>query len=92
MIDAEFEQKHHFVKSKGCPHTFAKTDAKINKKYNFKSNFDESEVDTLGGIVMRAFGRVPKKGEITSIDQFKFKILQADGRRIRLLRVTPKRI
>lgn len=57
----------------------------------FKTDLDDSDVDTIGGIVVRAFGRVPKKGEITIINSFKFKVLQSDNRRLYLLRVTPKK-
>ncbi|EKD74911.1 MAG: hypothetical protein ACD_44C00296G0002 [uncultured bacterium] len=58
----------------------------------FKTQFDDNEFDTIGGLITRAFGHVPKKGEITSINNLKFKILQSDSRRIYSLRITPKKI
>lgn len=44
-------------------------------------------MDTIGGYVTRAFGFVPKRGEMTIIDDFQFKVLRSDGRRIRRLQV-----
>lgn len=49
--------------------------------------FDDREFDTIGGIVMHAFGHLPKRGETIVIDNFRFKVLSADNRRIHLLRM-----
>jgi magnesium and cobalt transporter len=58
----------------------------------FNAQLDDSEFDTIGGLVMHAFGHLPKRGETTVIGPFRFKVLHADNRRIRLLRVTiPKK-
>ena len=48
---------------------------------------DDGDVDTIGGMVTNRFGRVPKRGEVTVIDGFKFQVLRADSRQIHLLRV-----
>lgn len=56
----------------------------------FKTSFDDSAVDTIGGIVMRAFGHLPRKGEIIILAGHEFKILRADRRRIYLLQVAPR--
>ncbi len=53
----------------------------------FATRFDEDEFDTIGGIVIQAFGRLPKRNESITIDELTFKVLNADHRRIRLLRV-----
>ncbi|MEY3182851.1 MAG: hypothetical protein RLZ35_836 [Pseudomonadota bacterium] len=58
---------------------------------HFNTQLDDSAVDTIGGIVMRAFGHLPKKGEVITLADHKFKILRADRRRIYLLQVTPVR-
>ena len=34
---------------------------------------------------MTNFGHLPKRGEVIVIDQFEFKVINADARRIRLL-------
>lgn len=53
----------------------------------FNANLDMSEFDTIGGLVLKAFGHLPKRGENIIINHYRFKVLHADNRRIRLLRV-----
>ncbi|MBX9587449.1 MAG: CBS domain-containing protein [Gammaproteobacteria bacterium] len=53
----------------------------------FKTQFSEEEFDTIGGLVMNRFGHLPKRGESIVIDNLRIKILHADNRRIRLLKV-----
>lgn len=53
----------------------------------FNTNFSTQEFDTIGGLVMNRLGHLPKRGESLVIDQFRFKILHADSRRIRLVKV-----
>ena len=57
----------------------------------FYSDFSDEEFDTIGGLVMHRFGRLPRRGEVISIDRFRFKVLNADSRRIHLLQVTERR-
>ncbi|MYM64660.1 CBS domain-containing protein [Pseudomaricurvus sp. HS19] len=54
----------------------------------FKSGFDEDDHDTIGGILMRAFGHLPTRNEVVEIDGYTFRVLYADNRRIHLLRLT----
>jgi magnesium and cobalt transporter len=54
----------------------------------FSCKFDDADADTIGGIVLHAFGHMPKKGEQVSIDNFEFKIVSADNRRIQVLQLT----
>lgn len=50
----------------------------------------EEEIDTLGGLVVSLIGRVPERGEIIPHPSgYEFEILQADPRRIKLLRLRP---
>jgi magnesium and cobalt transporter len=53
----------------------------------FGSNFSDAEYDTIGGLVINAFGYLPIRGEVVTIEGFEFKVLRADKRRIHLLRV-----
>src|SRR3954469_3716531 len=53
----------------------------------FGTQFPDDEFDTVGGLVLRAFGRLPKRGEATSIDGFRFRVLRADSRRLHTLQV-----
>ena len=54
----------------------------------FGTRFSDEEYDTIGGLVMHQFGRLPRRGEAVTIDGLEFKVLRADRRRIDQLRVT----
>lgn len=58
----------------------------------FDVELDNKEADTIGGLIIREFGHLPKRGESVEIEGFVFKILRADNRRIHLLQVTPPEI
>jgi CBS domain containing-hemolysin-like protein len=49
----------------------------------------EEDVDTLGGVVAAALGRVPVRGEIVSYGGAEFEVLEADPRRAKRLRIRP---
>ncbi len=53
----------------------------------FGSALPDSEYDTIGGLVVHHFGRVPVRGDEIEFDQFNFKVLRADRRRVNILRV-----
>ncbi len=53
----------------------------------FGGEFEDDEFDTIGGLVLKAFGRLPKRGEAVEVASFRFKVLNADSRRLRLLSV-----
>lgn len=48
----------------------------------FKTNFNNHEVDTIGGFLLKKFGKIPKKYENIDISQFNFKISLVDNKRI----------
>lgn len=53
-----------------------------------RTNADEEEVDTLGGLVSLLSGRVPARGEVIAHDSgVVFEVVDADPRRIKRLRV-----
>ena len=54
----------------------------------FGSHFDAEQFDTIGGIVAKEFGYLPKREEKVIVEGFAFKVLNADSRRIRLLHLT----
>jgi len=54
----------------------------------FDLEIDEEEFDTIGGVVLKAFGHLPERGETVEISALEFKVLNADSRRVRLLQVT----
>ena len=53
----------------------------------FVTQFSDEEFDTIGGIVLQAFGHMPQRGEELEIAGLCFEVLNADSRRVRLLRV-----
>jgi magnesium and cobalt transporter len=55
----------------------------------FDTRFSDEEFDTLGGLVMQRFGHLPGRGEHTEIGGWRFTVLNADNRRIRLLEAEP---
>ena len=58
----------------------------FNQQFNTK--FVDEEVDTIGGLIMQAFGYLPKRGEEITLENLHFKVTSADSRRIIQLRVT----
>lgn len=52
------------------------------------TDYDDEEFDTIGGLVTKKFGRVPKRGELKTIGKFQFKVLRADSRRVLLLQAS----
>ena len=57
----------------------------------FGTNYDDEEFDTIGGLVLKRFGRIPQRGEQVSFDNLAFKVLRADSRRMHLLQVVKKK-
>jgi magnesium and cobalt transporter len=51
------------------------------------SDFSDQEYKTVGGLVLQGFKRLPKRGESTTIDNFRFKVIRADSRRIYTVQV-----
>jgi magnesium and cobalt transporter len=54
----------------------------------FKTNFSDEEFDTVGGLVLSGFGRMPKRGESVDLAGFRFAVQRADSRRVHLLDVS----
>ena len=55
----------------------------------FGSAVDDEESDTVGGVVVRAFARLPSSREQITFDGFRFTVVRADKRRVHLLQVRP---
>jgi magnesium and cobalt transporter len=53
----------------------------------FGTDFSDEEFDTVGGLVIKRFGRVPKRGESAVLDGYSFQVLRADSRKIHSLMV-----
>ena len=53
----------------------------------FAVNFPAEDFDTVAGLVIDRFGRLPKRGESLVIEGLRFTVLRADSRRLYLLSV-----
>ncbi|MGD9602710.1 MAG: HlyC/CorC family transporter [Gammaproteobacteria bacterium] len=52
----------------------------------FGTSLPDTQYDTIGGLVVHHFGRVPARGEQIEFAGFNFKVLRADRRRVLVLR------
>lgn len=53
----------------------------------FECEFSDEDYDTIGGLVMQALGRLPKRGEKLQFGGFEFVVVKADKRRVDSLQV-----
>jgi magnesium and cobalt transporter len=51
------------------------------------TDFSDQDYDTVGGLVLNKFGRLPKRGESIDFDGLKVQVLRADSRRVHTLMV-----
>ncbi len=51
----------------------------------FGTAFSDEEYDTIGGLLMQEFGRLPRRGETIQVGELEFRVLRADRRRIDLV-------
>lgn len=93
QIVGEIEDEHDFdegafIFKRGTNEYTAKAHTAI-ADFNayFNVDLDEDDVDTLGGLVSQAMGHVPKRGESVRINDFLFKVVRADSRKVWLLSI-----
>ena len=53
----------------------------------FSTTFSDAEYDTVGGLLIRKLGRLPKRNEVIELEGLRFQVLRADSRRIHSLLV-----
>jgi len=58
----------------------------------FEAELDDEDYETIGGLIMRQFGRMPRRGEALNYAGFRFRILAADRRRIHRLEVSRRAV
>ncbi len=51
------------------------------------TTLSDDDVDTIGGLVSKHLGRMPRKGEQFNIDRLRFEVLRADARQVHVLLV-----
>lgn len=91
IVDEYDTVDEHFIK-KQDENTFSVRALTPIEEFNeyFGTQFQDKEADTMGGLILREFGHLPKRGEAIEIQNYRFKVLRADNRRIHLLQVVPK--
>nr|WP_058483432.1 transporter associated domain-containing protein [Legionella spiritensis] len=92
-IEDEFDiDEEAYIKEHGDSQYIVKAHTPIEEfNEQLGARFSDETYDTIGGIVMNKFGYLPKRGEVIIIDQFEFKVINADARRIKLLACTDTR-
>lgn len=92
-IEDEFDiDEEAYIKAHGDARYIIKAHTPIEEfNEQLKADFSDESYDTVGGIVMASFGYLPKRNEVIMVDNFEFKILNADARRIRLLECYDRR-
>jgi hemolysin (HlyC) family protein len=85
--DAEVD---HFIRKISDDDFFVKALTPI-EDFNeyFHTQLSDEEFDTIGGLVIQAFGHMPTRNETTTIDKFEFQVINADQRKIHSLRMRP---
>ncbi len=89
-IEDEFDEEEIEPIRQLSQHSYAVLALTNIERFNqqFATMFNDEEVDTVGGLVMQAFGHLPKRGEEIVLDGITFKVTSADSRRLIQLRVT----
>lgn len=88
-IEDEFDEEEVADIRQLSRHTYAVRALTDIEDFNqqFNSHFEDEEMDTIGGIVMQAFGYLPQRGEEIVLEDLNFKVTSADSRRITQLQV-----
>jgi magnesium and cobalt transporter len=89
-IEDETDEEEQKVIRQLSKHTFSVNALTTIEDFNehFNTNFSDEEIDTVGGLVMTAFGHLPERGELVVIDELQFKVTNSDNRRIIQLQAT----
>ena len=58
----------------------------------FNTNFNEDEVDTIGGLILQQLSHLPQKGEKIELGPFLFTVIEASNRGINTLNLVRKKI
>ncbi|MEY2632965.1 MAG: hypothetical protein RIR00_1619 [Pseudomonadota bacterium] len=86
----DFDEAHDNIRLDSAGRYRVKAQTEI-EDFNlaFRTRFSDEEFDTVGGLVLRHLGRVPKRNETLEIEGVRFQVLRADSRRLYTLLVDP---
>ena len=86
--DPDFDESHDNIIPEANGRFRVKAQTEIaDFNAHFGTQFPDDEFDTVGGLVLTSFGRLPKRGEATLIGDLRFRVLRADSRRLLTLQV-----
>jgi magnesium and cobalt transporter len=93
QIVGEIEDEHdvddeNYIKQMDTDTFIVKAETPIE---DFRAYFafepDDAAYDTVGGLLLKAFGHLPTRGESIELGGLRFRVMNADSRRLRLLQV-----
>jgi CBS domain containing-hemolysin-like protein len=63
--------------------------ALVDLEAELEHTFEREDVDTVGGLILAELGRVPRSGEVLTIDRWRFVVDVVVRRRVRRVAVWP---
>ena len=85
----DFDEEDSFIKQVDDSTFMVKALTSIEDfNESFHTKFLDDEFDTIGGVIVDRFGRLPDCDETITIDALEFKVVNANNRQIHLLQVT----
>ena len=84
----DFDEAHDNIRQDSTGRYRVKAQTEIEDfNATFGTAYSDDDFDTVGGLVLRHLGRVPKRNEVIEIDHLRFQVLRADSRRLYTLLV-----
>src|SRR5574337_177484 len=84
----DYDESHDNIIPEANGHFRVKAQTEIaDFNAQFGTHFEDDDFDTIGGLLLKSFGHLPKRGEVTSLEGFRFRVLRADSRRLHAVRV-----
>lgn len=79
----DFDEAHDNIRLDAAGRYRVKAQTEIDT-FNeaFGTHFSDDEFDTVGGLILRHLGRVPKRNEAVEVGGMRFHVLRADSRRL----------
>lgn len=88
----DIDEEAH-IKAHGDAHYMIKADTPLEEfNETLSAELQDKTHDTIGGLIMAQFGRLPARGERITTAGFEFIIVNADARRIKLIECIDKRV
>jgi magnesium and cobalt transporter len=86
--ECDFEDKKNLRREDERHFLVRGTTRIVDFNEHFGVTLPDDDNDTVAGLVTQHFGRLPRRGEAMHLQEFEFRVMRADRRRIETLRVT----